>query len=193
MEGVGRLSEPMRYDGNLDENFKRFYRSFELYLIAIEKDKKADTVKIAILLNTIGNEGIEIYNTFRLTEAQKDKYDVVVNEFKRYCAPRKNRTYERFVFNSRSQRAEKPFDKFFGDLKKLIQSCEYAEQEDTIVDRIILGTNDLKVQEKLLNIQNVTLETAIEICRNSEATKKQLQSVRSKEEATVDFIRKTYN
>lgn len=58
--------------------------------------------------------------------------------------------------NNRNQRVDEPFDKFFGDIKKLIQSCEYAEQEDTIlVDRIILGTNDLKVQEKLFNIQNI--------------------------------------
>lgn len=191
MEGVGRLPEPMRADGNLDENFKKFYQNFELYLIATEKDKKADTIKIALLLNTIGSEGIEIYNTFRLTDAQKNIYADVVNEFKKYCAPRKNRTYERFVFNSRNQQVDEPFDKFFGDLKKLVQSCEYANQEDTIlVDRIILGINDLRVQEKLLNIQNITLENAIEICKNCEATKKQLQNVRSKEEATVDFIRK---
>jgi hypothetical protein len=191
MEGVGRLPESMKFDGNLDENFKKFYQSFELYLVATEKDKKADTVKIALLLNTIGSEGIETYNTFRLTSTQKSSYEAVVNEFKKYCAPRKNRTYERFVFNSRNQQVDEPFDKFFGDLKKLIQSCEYADQEDTIlVDRIILGTNDLKVQEKLLNIQNVTLETAVETCRNYEATKKQLQSVRNKEEATVDFVRR---
>lgn len=191
MEGIGRLPEPMKFEGNLDENFKKFYQSFELYLVATEKDQKADTVKTALLLNTIGSEGIEIYNTFRLTSTQKSDYKVVVNEFKKYCAPRKNRTYERFVFNSRNQQVDEPFDKFFGDLKKLIQSCEYADQEDTLlVDRIILGTNDLKVQEKLLNIQNVTLETAVETCRNYEATRRHLQNVRNKEEAAVDVVRR---
>ena len=94
MEGVGRLPELMKFEGNLDENFERFYQNFELYMIATERDKKADTVKIALLLNAIGNKGIEIYNTFRLTEAPKNIYDAVVKEFKRYCAPRKNRTYE---------------------------------------------------------------------------------------------------
>ncbi|XP_039307927.1 uncharacterized protein K02A2.6-like [Solenopsis invicta] len=191
MEGIGRLPEPMKFEENLDENFKKFYQSFELYLVATEKDQKADTVKTALLLNTIGSEGIEIYNTFRLTSTQKSDYKVVVNEFKKYCAPRKNRTYERFVFNSRNQQVDEPFDKFFGDLKKLIQSCEYADQEDTLlVDRIILGTNDLKVQEKLLNIQNVTLETAVETCRNYEATRRHLQNVRNKEEAAVDVVRR---
>lgn len=61
----------MRADGNLDENFKRFNQNFELYLIATEKDKKADTIKIVLLLNTIESEGVEIYNTFRLTDAEK--------------------------------------------------------------------------------------------------------------------------
>lgn len=34
------------------------------------------------------------------------------------------------------------------------------------------------------------METATEICRNSEATKRQLENVRNKEEAIVDFVRK---
>ncbi|XP_026824323.1 uncharacterized protein LOC113561695 [Ooceraea biroi] len=152
MEGAGRLPESMSFDGNLSENFKRFYQSLELYLTATEKDRGST---------------------------------------RNYCAPRKNRTYERFVFNNRSQGTEEPFDQFLGDLKKLIQSREYADQEDTIlVDRIILGVNDVKVQEKLLTTQNTTLENAIEVCRNFEATKKQLRSVRNKEEIAVDFIKK---
>lgn len=191
MEGTGRIPEPMRFEGNLNENFKRFYQNFEFYLTATEKDTKSDKVKIAILLNTIGNEGVEIFNTFRIPVDEIGKYNVVVEEFQRYCAPRKNRTYERFVFNNRCQETDEPFDQFFGDLKKLVQSCEYDTQEDSIlVDRVILGTNDLKVQEKLLNTQNLTLENAVEICRNSEVTRKQLLNVRNKEEATVDFIRK---
>ena len=191
MEGTGRLPEPMKFDGNLCENFKRFCQNFELYLTATEKDTKPDKVKVAILLNTIGSEGVEIYNTFRFPEDKKEKYDSVLEEFKNYCAPRKNRKYERFVFNSRSQGGEESFDHFYGDLKKLIQSCEYETQEDTIlIDRIILGTNDLKVQEKLLSIQNVTLENAVEICRNTEVTKRQLQNVRNKEEVTIDYIKK---
>lgn len=53
---------------------------------------------------------------------QKNIYADVVNDFKKYCASQKNRTYERFMFNSRNQQVDEPFEdsKFFGDLKKLV-------------------------------------------------------------------------
>nr|XP_022905321.1 uncharacterized protein LOC111417321 [Onthophagus taurus] len=191
MESVGRLPDPMKFEGNLNEYFKRFLQKLEMYLIASERDMKPDKIKIAILLNTIGNEGIEIYNTFKFTDAEKDKYDVVVDKFKKYCAPRKNRTYERFVFNNRVQDPDEPFDSFLGDLKKLVQSCEYEDQEESIiVDRIILGTKDVRLQEKLLNYQMPKLEDVIEMCRNAEITRKHMENVRNKDEAHIDAIKK---
>lgn len=174
----GRLPDPMVGDGNLNENFNKFFQSFETYLIATEKDTKPDKVKIALLLNLIGPVGIEIYNILKVPN--NGSYDSVVAEFKKYCAPRRNKTYERFIFNSRNQSKDEPFDHFLSDVKKLIQSCEYDSQEDSIlIDRIVLGINDVSVQEKLLNIQNLKLDRAIEICRTSEVTKKQLSAVRS--------------
>lgn len=184
----GRLPEPMSCEGNLHENFKIFYQSFDTYLMATEKDTKPDKVKIALFLNLVGREGVEIYNILKI--AEKNKFDSVIAEFKKYCAPRTNKTYERFVFNNRNQGTEEPFDHFYGHIKKLIQSCEYDTQEDSIlVDRIILGTNDPKVQEKLLSIQNLSLQRATETCRNAELTNKQLETVRNKEEASIDALK----
>ena len=38
---------------------------------ATGKDKKQDKMKVAILLNVSGPEGIDIYNSFKLTEEEK--------------------------------------------------------------------------------------------------------------------------
>ncbi|XP_050519068.1 uncharacterized protein LOC126893159 [Diabrotica virgifera virgifera] len=184
----GKVPESMKFEGNLHENFRRFYQNFEMYLIATEKDDKADRVKITLFLNMIGPEGVDIYNILKIPEP--NKFDSVISEFKKYCAPRRNKTYERFVFNKRNQAADEPFDSYLSDLKKLIQSCEYETQEDSILtDRLVLGTNNPSVQEKLLNAQKLTLETAIEICRNSEITKRQLESVRNNESLEVNAVK----
>ncbi|KAG5880258.1 hypothetical protein JTB14_027323 [Gonioctena quinquepunctata] len=99
-----------------------------------------------------------------------------------------------FIFNNRKQGVDEPFYNFLRDFKKNIQSCEYNRQEDSIsVDRIILGTSGLKFQEKLLNIQDVTLEKAAEVCRHSEATQKHLEIVRNEDEVTIDAIREDNN
>lgn len=52
-----------------------------MYLLATDKSKKEDKVMVAILLNLIGPEGLEIYNNFNLTDSQKDVYKTVIEEF----------------------------------------------------------------------------------------------------------------
>jgi hypothetical protein len=39
-----------------------------IYFKATEKDKKSHAVKIAIWLNFIGEEGLEVYNTFTIPQ-----------------------------------------------------------------------------------------------------------------------------
>ena len=60
MESSRRLPEPMRYDGNLCANFKKFCQNFEIYVTAVEKDTNPDKENVVILLNTIGSEGVNI-------------------------------------------------------------------------------------------------------------------------------------
>ncbi|KAJ8874283.1 hypothetical protein PR048_025128 [Dryococelus australis] len=145
----GRLPDQLSFQGNISNNFEKFIQSFETYLIAPEKDKKADNVKIALLLNLIGSEGVDVFHTFKLDEKEKGKYDSVKAEFKKYCSPYTNRTYEPFVFNSQCQESDESLDQFVNDLKKLIKSCEYVDQKDSIlIDRMKLGVTDLKLLYK---------------------------------------------
>lgn len=50
-------------NSNLAEECNKWTQQLKNYLIASEKDIKPDEVKIAILLNFIGNDGLEIYDT----------------------------------------------------------------------------------------------------------------------------------
>ena len=50
--------------GNLRENWRRWIQQFELFLTASGKVKKTEKVQCAILLHLIGDEALEIYNTF---------------------------------------------------------------------------------------------------------------------------------
>ena len=42
--------ETLSFTGNVDQNWKSFIQQFELYLTAINADKKGDTQKIVLLL-----------------------------------------------------------------------------------------------------------------------------------------------
>ncbi|GFX42102.1 transposon Ty3-G Gag-Pol polyprotein [Trichonephila clavipes] len=72
------------------------------------KDDRTDKIKIAILLNLLGNEGLEIYNTFKLES--KANFSEVLQKFEEYCSPRQNVVYERYKFFSRVQLEGQTFE-----------------------------------------------------------------------------------
>ncbi|KAK5642690.1 hypothetical protein RI129_008857 [Pyrocoelia pectoralis] len=187
-----KIPAPLKFEGNLSENFKRFKQRFEIYLLATGASEKEDKVKVAMLLNIIGEEGLEIYNNFKLGKEDKQKYDKVISEFETYMNPRKNIIYERYMFNKRTQAEGESIDVFVNDLRTLVKTCEYKDEADNLVrDRIVLGINDLRVQERLLTIENLTLKNAVDICRADEITKEQLREIRHEKSVNVVSKRRT--
>jgi len=61
--------------------------------------------------------------------------------------------------------------------------CDYSDPDDILIDCIIDGVYDRKVQERLLDRgEALTLHKAIEICQQFDTSKKQVQKVRGQEE-----------
>ncbi|XP_030755156.1 uncharacterized protein K02A2.6-like [Sitophilus oryzae] len=185
-----RLPEQMKFTGNISENFKLFKQNFEIFLLAKGKQEVQDEVKVALLLNCMGQEAINVYNTFSLNEAEKKQYQKVIDEFGKYCNPKKNVIYERYMFFSRKQEEGEGIDKFVTDLKKLAESCEFNEQKDSLIrDRIVLGITNLRLQERLLTREDLNLEKAINECRVAEISKLQIDEVQ-KDQKQVYGVRK---
>ena len=103
-------------------------------------DKKPSQVQCSTLLTVAGEEALEIFNSFGLTDADKVKIDIVIRKFEKYCAPKKNVTYERHVFNTRARGAITGIDAYVTALRKLARNCEFGELHDSIIrDRIVCG------------------------------------------------------
>lgn len=105
-------SAPLSFEGNVSENWKKWYKKFEIYMQATESDKKGDVTKVAILLHAIGEEAQEKYETFDFSEEQQTDYQNVVTAFEKYCVPRKNETVSRHQFFQRNQRPDETFNEF---------------------------------------------------------------------------------
>lgn len=58
--------KPLKLEGNVIENWKRWKKEFNYYLAAIEADDKSDKVMSNKLLHCIGHKGSEIYDTLHL-------------------------------------------------------------------------------------------------------------------------------
>ncbi|XP_072401068.1 uncharacterized protein [Diabrotica undecimpunctata] len=191
MTDICKGLEPFSFQGNnISHEWKFWKQKFQLFLTASGKSEKPDHIKIAILLNQLGDEGLKIFNTFEYENVGDDqKYNVVLCKFDTYCSPLKNLIYEHFKFFKRDQLQNESIDQFVTALKQLAPTCEFKEKDTLILDRIVLGTHDLRIQEKLLQCADLKLAQAIDICRameNSAVTQREI----SKESESVSVVKK---
>ena len=131
----------LNLNGNLRENWRRWVQRFELFLTASGKVKETEKVQCAILLHLIGDEALEIYNTFTFSESEdRDKLSVLKKKFEDYVNPRKNTVFERYKFWECKQQEGETIDQFITELKTRSRSCEFGDQTDSMVrDRIVFG------------------------------------------------------
>ncbi|XP_039279974.1 uncharacterized protein LOC111053806 isoform X1 [Nilaparvata lugens] len=173
-----RIPAPLTLEGDVVSNWKRFKQNFEIYLLASGKSAEKEPVKVAVFLNIIGDEGLDIYNNFKISDDEKQKLVSVLKEFENHLVPKRNEIYERFLFYKRIQGKTEPIHIFIEDLKKLVKTCNFGDQSEKMIrDRIVLGVHRSEVQEKLSNIPDLTLDKAAEICKTFEVTKQQVKNI----------------
>lgn len=160
---------------NLCECWKEFKQDFDNYLVAIEANSKKEEVKAALLMNIAGLEATKQLN---LSDVDKKSYEKVVNAFKNYCEPRKNEVYESFIFNRRKQEPEDTFMSFVMDLKRLVRTCDFQDEDRMVRDRVVLGVIDVKLQKRYLEVENLTLVKAIEMGQATELAKSQMENIK---------------
>ena len=166
----------LRFDGNTSER-----QQYEIYLTASASEKKDDTVKIAILLNFAGEDAIEVFKTFQFPEGEEKKLGKVLEQFERYCIPRKNVVFERYQFWQITQKDSETVDQFVTRLKNKVKSCEYESVNDMVRDKFVFSIRKLAVKEQLLRDEKFTLDKAICMARASEASKEQIKDMAPKE------------
>ncbi|KAF2901730.1 hypothetical protein ILUMI_04458 [Ignelater luminosus] len=83
---------------------------------------------------------------------------------------------------------EESFDHFLMEVKKQAKLCEFSDQEDRIIrDRLVIGTNDTALQERLLRESDLTLTKAVNQCRGAEAGKTQVKRLQERNVEVHEF------
>ena len=162
---------------NLAEEWKQWQQRFDIYMVATEVTNKRDAVQVAIFLSCIGEEAVKIYNTFIYADgADRNKLNTIRNKFSDYFTPRRrnkfsdyftprrNVVFERYQFWRLTRAAGESIDAFVTKLRLQAQSCEFGEQETTLMrDRIVLTCPDSCLQERLLREADLTLDQGNQI------------------------------
>ncbi|KAG8180001.1 hypothetical protein JTE90_020956 [Oedothorax gibbosus] len=169
---------------NCSKQWKDWLQQFEWYALVAELDKKAANVQVAIFMSAIGQDAINVFNTF------PEDLKLLITEFNNYFTPKVNITYERFVFNQVIQVAGQKFDDFYTELLSKSQSCDFNTLQDSLVmDRIVIGVLHDSDRAHLLLVNELTLDKAVQFCRAAEQARVQLTSLKS-DPVQVDVVRK---
>ncbi|KAJ8898211.1 hypothetical protein PR048_003571 [Dryococelus australis] len=177
MVSTVNLPAPLTFKDNVEAHCKTFKQNLEIYMIASGNNAKTDTVKIALLLNIVGQD------------KDRQKYAKVIQAFEEHTTPKKNEVYERYVFDQRNQVEGEPIDQYIIDLKKLAKTCEFDDLEDFLIwDRIVhITKGKLTVTGGLDITSNISLPdiTKKQTTRNTNATRESNR--------TSKFRRKNHN
>ncbi len=138
----------------------------------IWQKQKSDEVKTATLLHLAGPDALEVFNTFTFaTPGDDKKLNKVLEQFEAHCIPRTNVTCERHIFKTRKQQSDETIDKYVTNVRNKAKTCEFGVLTESLIrDRKVCGISSDKTRTRLLKQANLTLATALDICRADEVT-----------------------
>ena len=169
--------------------FKQVWSNYEIASGLYEKEQKQ---KIATFLMMIGQEALQIYNTFTWNNREKT-IETIIEKFDKYFHPKKNVTFERFKLLTRKQNQTEKIDEYTTNLKQLAMSCEFGPLQDSLTkDALVLGLKDHRLREQLLKDSDLTLEKATNTARASELAQEQSEELKNagNEEEKVFLVKK---
>ena len=75
----------------------------------------------------MGEKSEDIFMSFKLSEEECKKYEIVIKRFDDHFIAEKNKRYERFNFNKRTQGEHESAESFITAVHKLAETCEYGD------------------------------------------------------------------
>ena len=165
---------------NRSFNWDLFKQSWTNYELATGLNEKPDNVRVATLLSIIGYDALQAYNAFVWQPAEEKTIDAVLEKFEIFCQPRRNVSYERFIFMNRKQKNNECIDDYLVALRNQSKRCNYESLTDSLIrDALILGVKSKATQECLLRENDPSLNRCIDIVKAAEQAKQHVQVMSS--------------
>ncbi|XP_047998343.1 uncharacterized protein LOC125235799 [Leguminivora glycinivorella] len=145
---------------------------FNLFLKASEVVKEDAATQASLLINLIGPEGFNAYQTFDFEkEGDRDSIKILQEKFDAYFGLKPNITLARYKFFTRNQEDGETISQYVTALRLLTKTCAFSSlEQDLIRDRIVCGIKSTIVRDRLLRTDDLTLDKAIKICQADEVS-----------------------
>ncbi|XP_045446678.1 uncharacterized protein K02A2.6-like [Melitaea cinxia] len=177
--GSINLPTEISWQGSMSENWRFFKQRYEIFIIASGNEAKDGKTKTALLLNAIGDRAIKLYNGFNFEKPEhRFEFEKVIEKFEEHFNPERNEIYERYKFFTRNQNEGESYEDYSVTLRDLSSTCNFDFLTDSLIrDRLVCGISDKTVKDRLLRTKDLTLAKAIDICRTSQETQRQIEKI----------------
>ena len=140
--------------------------------------------KAYLLADMVWRKGRDIANTWSdVTDEDEKKVKTYFERFANHVEPICNLVFCRYKFHKRVQAESETVEQFVTDLKLLVWECSFKKPNEMICDRIVFGTNSLKIRGKLINEgKDLILDKAMDIARTYEISQSQMKSIEGGDE-----------
>nr|XP_047141340.1 uncharacterized protein K02A2.6-like [Hydra vulgaris] len=168
-----------------NDDFVEYIERFENYLLA-NNIQEAELQK-AVFLSTIGGPAYKLLRSLCENDTKNKSFTQLIKLMRDHLKPTPNFIAQRFQFYKRDRKEGESVNGYITELRRLSEHCEFSEKlNDYLRDRFVCGLNNENVQQKLLTIKNLTLETALDTARAYEAAYKDAKILRGTREGHIE-------
>ena len=194
MPYVFRQGDLPKLDVQVDRgsDFMAWKAQWESYMSLSGLSEESAEKKVQALTLCFSRETLSIVQNLGLSDTDKQDITAIIAAIKTYIDGHINESVERRHFRRRTQEPGESFDDFLLALRELVKTCNFCSNEciqknirDQLIERILDGDT----VEDLLQIKDLNLDKAIQVCQAQEAAKKQRANMTGVHQESVAAIR----
>ena len=169
---------PQEFDFDKPETWKDWLQRFERFRTCSNLSEEGGELQVASLLYSMGDKAEKVFSQLTLTAAEKKQYATVVTKLNAYFLPKINVIHERSRFYQRDQLQGESVEAYVRALHELASRTQFANTEEAIRDRIVLGVRDKDLSRKLQLQHDLDYRKAVDMARQQELVEKQIKDQR---------------
>ncbi|XP_013924203.1 PREDICTED: uncharacterized protein LOC106550769, partial [Thamnophis sirtalis] len=160
------------------ETWESYTARFECFLVAHDLTELTDERKCAFFLSVCGSD---VFHTARaLTAPDPIKavpWPELMAKLKSHYAPSPSKIASRHAFHQRSQAEGESVSAYVAALRSAALHCEFRDLDEALLDRLVCGLRDLKLQKRLLTKSDLSFQKAFDEVRASEIAAASLATI----------------
>lgn len=109
-------------DDSVAEEWKLFKQRWEVNALSSGVEKYDDKGQVAFFVNCLLDEALGVHHGFT---SRPTNVSDIINEFEKFAVVEINVTYERFLFNSCTQKEGESVDQFISNLRNIARESDF--------------------------------------------------------------------